>query len=428
MSQLQEINIDFPEKLQCLFGTERYIVLYGGRGGAKSWGIARALLIQGAQETRRILCAREIQKSIQDSVHRLLADQIHEMGLGDFYEVQQTKIIGRNGTEILFAGLRHNISSLKSFEGVDDVWVEEAQAVSKSSWDVLIPTIRKPNSRIIISFNPDLEEDETYKRFVTSPPDNAKVIKIGWQDNPWFPEVLRLEKDDLQRRDEAAYKNVWEGFCKQAVDGAIFADELAKAALENRITRVTVTGGVPVLTFWDLGQSDNTAIWFCQLVGLEYRLIDYYQNNGKKMPFYFDVLAQRGYNYGDHYLPHDADHEQLAAQATIKEQFNQAIKDNPLLGKKVYIVPRIPAKVQSINAARSIFDSCIFDKDKTADGLSCLRHSRYERDEETGKVGRNPVHDIYSHGTDAFMTLAQHAKRPVMVKKPQIKVNTKWVK
>src|SRR6185312_16011620 len=124
----------FPKKLKFLFEPHRYKVPYGGRGGAKSWGIARALLILGAQKPLRVLCTREIQKSIADSVHKLLDDQIQALGLGGFYTVTKTGIVGRNGTEFLFAGLRHNISNIKSFEAVDIVWVEEAQSVSKQSW------------------------------------------------------------------------------------------------------------------------------------------------------------------------------------------------------------------------------------------------------------------------------------------------------
>lgn len=401
-------QVDFPKKLQFLFHPKRYKIAYGGRGGAKSWGFARALLVLGAGRPIRVLCAREIQKSIADSVHKLLADQIEAMGLAGFYEIQKTAIYGKNGTEFLFAGLRHNISNLKSYEGVDIVWVEEAQSVSKASWDVLIPTIRKPGSEIWLSFNPDLEDDPTYQRFVVDPPSNAQVVKINYDSNPWFPDVLRQEMEDCRRKSESDYLHIWEGQCKQAVDGAIFINELQKAAEEHRITRVPVKAGIPVNTFWDLGHSDHTGIWFAQLVGLEYRLIDYYQNNRQKMPHYIDMLARRGYTYGIHWLPHDAEHEQLAAQNTVKEQLQEALRNNRKLGDSVRIVPHIgPGAVsQGINAARTIFERCLFDKDKCADGLQCLRRYRYELDEETGKIGRNPVHDIYSHGADAFRYLA----------------------
>ena len=135
-------QVEFPEKLEPLFTPARYKVLYGGRGGAKSWGIARTLLVLGASKPIRILCAREIQKSINESVHQLLKDQIQALGLSDFYEVLNNEIRGKNGTLILFAGLKHNVHNIKSKEGVDICWVEEAQTVSRTSWDTLIPTIR----------------------------------------------------------------------------------------------------------------------------------------------------------------------------------------------------------------------------------------------------------------------------------------------
>lgn len=411
-------QVDFPKKLQFLFHPKRYKISYGGRGGAKSWGFARALLVLGAGRPIRVLCAREIQKSIADSVHKLLADQIEAMGLAGFYEIQKTAIYGKNGTEFLFAGLRHNISNLKSYEGVDIVWVEEAQSVSKASWDVLIPTIRKEGSEIWVSFNPDLEDDPTYQRFVMDPPSNADVVKINYDSNPWFPDVLRQEMEDCRRKNYQDYLHIWEGQCKQAVEGAIFAAELQKAAEENRITRVPVQPGIPVHTFHDLGQSDNYAIWFAQIVGMEFRLVDYYQNSGQKVPHYIDVLARRGYHYGEIFLPHDAEHEQLAAQQTVAQQYREAIRNNPSLGKSVRIVPRIPKKFLAIEAARKIFERCVFDKDKCTDGIQCLRRYRYAIDEETGKIGKEPMHDIYSHGADAFMQMAQYLK-------PEVKQQTR---
>ena len=175
---MSELNLELPEKMSFLFEPHRYKVAYGGRGSGKSWGAAIALLALGAQKPLRILCAREFQNSISDSVHALLADQIRKLNLESFYEVQNTAIYGKNGTEFLFAGLKHNVTKIKSFEGVDVCWVEEAQTTSKSSWDVLIPTIRKENSEIWITFNPELDTDETYKRFVVMPPNNSKVIKV----------------------------------------------------------------------------------------------------------------------------------------------------------------------------------------------------------------------------------------------------------
>ncbi|EHL99370.1 phage terminase, large subunit, PBSX family [Acetobacteraceae bacterium AT-5844] len=218
--------VEFPEKLQCLFQPKRYKVLYGGRGSGKSWGVARALLLLGASRKLRILCAREFQNSIKESVHKLLDDQIDALGLRAYYQVLDTEIRGRNGTEIIFEGLRRNSTKIKSMEGIDICWVEEAQTVSKASWDLLIPTIRANGSEIWVTFNPDLEEDDTYQRFVVSPPSNSIVKMVNWNDNPWFPEELRVEKDDLQARDLDEYDNVWGGATKKKVVGALWSKDM----------------------------------------------------------------------------------------------------------------------------------------------------------------------------------------------------------
>lgn len=406
------VKIQLPEKAQCLFKPSRYKVLWGGRGSAKSQSIARALLIQGASDKHKILCAREIQKSIAESVHSLLVEQIEQLGLVDFYEVQKANIYGKNGTEFLFAGLRSNISNIKSIPNITRAWIEEAQTVSKASMSVLIPTVRANDSEIWLSFNPDLEDDYIYQNFVVTPPSDAIVVNMNWKDNPFFPEVLRREMEDLKKRSQSEYENVWEGKPKQAIEGAIFAEELNKAAVEQRLTRVTPVSGVPIQTFWDLGQSDNTAIWFVQIVGMEYRVIDYYQSSGVKLGHYIEVLQERGYSYGEHCLPHDAEHEQLAASSTIKQQLHNALRDNPKLGQSVRIVPRIPKKALGIEAVRGIFHQCWFDREKTSDGLQCLRHYAYAVDVETGRVSKEPRHDAFSHGADAFLCFAQHFKRP----------------
>lgn len=215
------LRADFPEKLGFLFEPARYKVAHGGRGGAKSWGFARALLILAAQRKLRVLCARELQNSIADSVHKLLDEQISDLGLADFYTVQNTTILGANGSEFIFSGLRSNVSKVKSMEGVDVCWIEEAQAVSEDSWSKLIPTIRKASSEIWVSFNPDLDDDPTYRRFVVDPPPGAVVVKIGWQDNPWFPAVLRAEKDHLYARDPESAEHVWGGATRKNSEAQI---------------------------------------------------------------------------------------------------------------------------------------------------------------------------------------------------------------
>jgi phage terminase large subunit len=211
--QEQVVRIQLPEKLEFLFCKARYKVAHGGRGGAKSWGFALALLLQGSQVPLRILCARELQVSISESVHKLLIDTIqrYPLAFGGYTWTKNSIVHADTGTEFYFSGIRNNVTKIKSMEGIDIVWVEEAEKVSDNSWQVLIPTIRKPGSEIWVSFNPDLESDATSSRFLKNPPPNALVVQIGWEDNPWFPEELRLEKDYLYRVDPEAAEHVWGG-------------------------------------------------------------------------------------------------------------------------------------------------------------------------------------------------------------------------
>jgi len=415
---------EFPEKLSCLFQPQhsRYRVLYGGRGGAKSWGIARALLIKGAKEPLRILCAREFMTSMRDSVHKLLCDQIDELGMMGIYEITQNTIRGINGSEFNFVGLRNNIANVKSIEGVDIAWVEEAQTVSATSWNTLIPTIRSDNSEIWVSFNPELETDETYQRFVVNPPENSVVTKINWNDNPWFPDTLRLEKDSLKLRDMQAYNTVWEGICRQTVDGAVFARELQQADMEERITRVGYDPSKPVHAVFDLGWSDATAIWFVQFIGMETRLIRYIEDSQKTITDYLAKMQTFGYVYDTLWLPHDAENKTLAAAGRSIEQIVKSA------GYKTKIIPRTPV-VDSINAARTLFRNCWFDRENCHDGLQCLRHYRYEVDPETKQFSKNPLHDQYSHGADAFRMLGLMVNEPKKRQppKPSYQMPNSWM-
>jgi len=396
---------EFPVKLEPLFKQSRYKVLYGGRGGAKSWGISRALLILAAQKPLRILCAREFQSSMKDSVHKLLCDQIESLGLSSFYEITQNSIRGTNGSEFSFIGLKNNPTNVKSYERVNICWVEEAQSVSRLSWNILIPTIRAEGSEIWISFNPELETDETYQRFIVNPPPDSVVVKVNWSDNPWFPETLRLEKDALKERDEQAYNQVWEGMCRQTIDGAIFATEMQKAEAENRITRVLYDPVKPVHAVWDLGWSDQTAIWFVQYIGMETRLIRYLEDSQKTVNHYLAELQKLGYVYDTLWLPHDAENKTLAGNGrSIEEIVRNA-------GFKTRVLPKVPV-VDSINATRTLFPNMWFDRENCADGLNCLRHYRYEVDPETGMFSKNPKHDQYSHGADALRYVAMMVKEP----------------
>jgi phage terminase large subunit len=408
---MSDTNAQFPVKMASLFDKARYKIYFGGRGAGKSHSAAKALLILGARSPIRVLCAREFQTSIKDSVHKLLCDQIELMNMHSIYEITQNSIRGKNGSEFAFVGLKNNVANVKSYEGIDICWVEEAQTVSRMSWNTLIPTIRKEGSEIWVTFNPELETDETYQRFVVRPPEQAVVQKINWSDNPWFPEVLALEKDSLKSRDPAAYQTVWEGLCRLTVDGAIFANEMQVAELDGRITKVSYDPTKPVHAIFDLGWADSTAIWFLQFVGMETRLIRYHEDSQKTISHYLALMQTYGYMYDTLWLPHDAQNKTLASNGKSIEEIVRAA------GYKTRIIERTPV-ADSINAARTIFRNCWFDRENCYDGLQCLRHYRYDVDPETGQFSRQPLHDQYSHGADAFRYIGLMINEP----KPRRKV------
>lgn len=449
------LEIEFPEHLSFLISEPaRYKVLYGGRGAGKSEGIAIALIILATQKKLRILCLRELQNSIDESVKETIASWIAALELDDQFTIQDKKIIcNRTGSEFLFSGLRYNINKIKSLAKIDIAWIEEANNISKTSLDKLGPTIRgrsneksvhgvlneqldvgrggpfKKGPEIWISYNPDLDTDEVYKRTVVKReqymPDFALdedtgkmeryaiVKKVNWSDNKWFPPDLRQEMNVLRAADETSYLNVWEGHTKQVLDGAIFAQEIKKVLLEDRRGRVPYDSSRSVHTFWDLGHSDHTAIWFIQQVGVEYNVINYYQDNLKKIGFYLEHLQAQKYMYGNHYLPHDAESETLASRSIAR-----IVRD--VYPKSVKIVPRVSKKVIGINAARTIFDLCNFDEENTGDGWQCLCRYQYKVDEETGQFSKEPAHNEYSHGADAFLTFAQSLKSETQIKKPKV--------
>ena len=229
MADKTQIQINIPEAFQELFIPARYKSFYGGRGGAKSYAFADALIILSTQRPLRILCARELQTSIRESVHQLLETRINKLGVRELFDVQKSTILGNNGTEFIFKGIRFNISEIKSMEGIDICWVEEAQNVSEESWKTLSPTIRTgehlESSEIWLSWNTGQEQDATYQRFVTNPPPDCISRLVNYYDNPFFPEVLRREMEWCKQVDYEAYLNIWEGKPKKVSDALVFKNK-----------------------------------------------------------------------------------------------------------------------------------------------------------------------------------------------------------
>lgn len=226
-------NLEFPVAFQGLFRPARYKVFYGGRGSGKSWNVARALILEASAKPIRVLCAREFQTSIRDSVHKLLADRIDEMGLTSFFKVTDKSITSTAGAEFLFKGLRLNIQEVKSTEGIDRCWVEEAQTVSAESWQTLAPTIRKPGSEVWITFNPGQDTDPTFQRYVLNADPDWIVQKVGWEDNPWFPDVLDIERRRDLAVDPDAYDWIWNGHCRKISEAVIFRNRVSVEPFET---------------------------------------------------------------------------------------------------------------------------------------------------------------------------------------------------
>jgi len=464
----EEQVIEFPEKLGfLLFESARWKVAYGGRGGAKTENGARALIMLARTKRLRILCGREIQNSINDSSKFTLEANIEDLGWADEFEILKTEIIHKKtGSRFFFMGLRYNINKVKSLGRIDIVWIDEADKLSRTVLDKLSPTIRGRSDfeedrggpfgngpELWLFYNPDLDTDEVYVRTVLkkehympdyvyvddkgepisnkdgsliTESDNplytrvryAIVVKVNYWDNKWFPPDLRMEMNVLRSANENKYLEVWEGNTKIVLDGAIYADEIKEVLKSGRRGRVPYDPNKPVYTFWDLGHSDKTAIWFIQRVGVEFNIINYYENRLKKMPHYIQHLQSLNYNYGTHYLPHDGSAETLS-NITPEKQLKA-------VGYSVKIVERPSKKSVGINAARSVFPLCNFDEINTSEGWQCLSRYAYKVDEDTGVFSREPAHDTpWSHGADGFQTFALSLKSETDSKKPKRTVERK---
>lgn len=390
----------FPPKLRCLFQPSRYKFIRGGRGSAKSWSVARALLIQGAQQPHRVLCTREVQESIKESVFQLLRDQVELLGLGDFYRVMADEIRGKNGTLFTFKGLSDlTADSIKSFEGYTRVWCEEAHTITRRSWRILIPTIRVDGSEIWATYNPELETDEVHQMAVVQPPPDSISVEINYTDNPWFPPVLEAERKHAQATmSPEEYGHIWEGRCKPAVEGAIYAAEVGKVESEGRMTRVSADPLLKTHAIWDLGWNDNMSIILAQRVASEIRIVDYVEDSHRALPSYVAELDEMPLNWGNDWLPHDG-YAKRHQTGKSDEEVLKALSRSPMP------VPNIEVE-QGIRTARLVFPRIWFNSESTGVKrlMECLKRYRRHVSKATGEAG-HPLHDQYSHGADAFRYL-----------------------
>ena len=390
------LRVEFPPKLaNVLFEPKRYLFVRGGRGSSKSWSVARALIVLAFQSKQRILCTREVQKSIKQSVHQLLKDQIEVMGLGGFFQVLETEIRGLNGSAFYFSGLSDQTTdSIKSFEGCTRVWAEEAQTISSRSWKILSPTIRAEGSEIWATYNPELETDATHQMAVINPAPDTVSIELNYSDNPWFPAVLEAERAHAEATMKAEdYLHTWLGRCKPAIEGAIYFDEIAKAEAEGRIRDVPADPLLKTHAVWDLGWNDSMSIILVQRSASELRIVDYIEDSHRTLDDYVRQLKAMPLNWGIHYLPHDGfakDFKTGKSAQEIMEALGCAVEQTPNM-----------AIEEGIRAARMTFGRIYFDKQKAARLIECLK--RYRRQiNKTTQEASTPLHDQYSHGADAF--------------------------
>jgi len=393
------MQIKLTKEFEPFLQPHRYKCAYGGRGSGKSWTVAQLLILKAYRNPTRILCAREIQKSIADSCLQLLSDTITRMGLDAFFDVQTTQILGKNGSRFLFEGIKTNISKIKSMEGIDVCWLEEADQITQTSWSTLTPTIRKPGSEIWLTFNPADINDFIYQRFVIAPPDDAYAVKVNYNANPWFPAELDKERLQMKGENQTLYEHVWEGLPVANKEGSYYHSYVN----EEQVKDFQIEPNLPVSTYWDLGMSDSTAIWFEQTSHSgEIRLVHTYENSGKGLQHYINYINEwrdrHSVVFRHHYAPHDIAVRELGTGVSRLETARS-------LGINFQVAPNVPV-IDGINAVRQLLPKCWFQKTLAEGGLRALKSYRREFDEKNNVYKDKPLHNWASHYSDAFRYLA----------------------
>lgn len=411
------LSVEVPAAFEPLLQPARYKGAHGGRGGAKSHFFAEQLVLRCYARPTRAACIREVQNSLKESVRQLIVDKIQKLGLGDQFEVLEAEIRGPNGSLIIFRGMQsYNAETIKSLEGYDIAWVEEAQTLSAVSLRMLRPTIRKEGSEIWFSWNPRHDTDAV-DAFLRGPnrPSGAVVIAVNWNDNPWFPEVLRKEKDDDYANDPEMAEHVWGGGYEIVSEGAYYARLIAAAEKDGRIGLFPHDPSKPVKTGWDIGVDDYSAVWFLQDDGIEVTAIDYYEVSGdgaeeivkacmpELNPDVMEAAARMieleredPFKYAMHFLPHDVKVREWGAGAKTRTLTLMGLGVKPIHPG----VAQGPA--ERINATRRLLPVMRFNNTKRVQtGLQRLR--RYSRKwNDAMQTYSTPLHDENSHGADAL--------------------------
>jgi phage terminase large subunit len=397
------IKVEVPRKLKPLLFPKRYKGAYGGRGGAKSHFFAEQVILRAYMKPTRIVCIREVQNSIKDSVKQLLIDKIDKFGLMQHFDVLDQEVRGPGGSMIVFKGMQsYNASNIKSLEGYDIAWVEEAQTLSQHSLDLLRPTLRKEGSELWFSWNPRYKTDPVDVFFRKSPPEDAISTLVNWYDNPWFPEVLRREMLHDFDVDADKAEHIWNGAYGSS-QGAILARWVSKAERDGRVNSDVEFDfeGAPIEVSADLGFRDTASFWYWQRTMGGFRVLKYEGDNGLDAEDWIpriqgSILDLGCKKLGKIWLPHDARAKTFQSKYTTMEKFASVFGAD-----KIGIVP-ISKKLDQIEAARTVIDRCEFHRERCEDGIDGLLAWEFSYSDENGIFSREPVHNWASHPSDAF--------------------------
>lgn len=420
-SRSSTLRVEVPRKLRPLLSPARYKGAYGGRGGAKSHFFAEQIVVRAYVQPLRVVCIREVQNSIKDSVKQLLIDKIAKYGLESWYTVLDQEIKGPNGSLIVFKGMQsYNADNIKSLEGYDIAWVEEAQTLSQRSLDLLRPTIRKDGSELWFSWNPRYKTDPVDRFFRQNLHPDAVSVMVNWNDNPWFPDVLRAEMEADYKADPDKAEHVWGGGYGSS-QGAILARWVNQAERDGRIGDVKYDqDGAPLEISCDLGFRDTASFWYWQRAVGGFRLLKYDGASGLDVddwiPRIQEAAQSIGAKVGKIWLPHDARAKTFASKHTVVERFAKAFGID-----RVGIVPQ-SRKADQIEAARSVIGSCAFDNLGCYDGLDGLRAWEFEYSDDLGVFSREPLHNWASHPADAFAygcQVMKMAEPPKQIDRPK---------
>lgn len=413
---LSALAIDVAPVFRPLLDNARYKGAHGGRGSGKSQFFADLIIGYAIRKPGfRGLCCREVQKSLKESAKRLIEQKIQAHGLGTLFDVQESVIKTPGGGLIAFAGLLdHTSESIKSYEGFDVAWIEEAQTVSEKSMNLLRPTIRAPGSEIWASWNPRHKNDAIDKMLRGDElPTNAVVVRANWSDNPWFPAELEQERLDCIRQQPDQYGHIWEGDYVTVAEGAYFARDLATARTEGRITELAPDPLMQFKAYWDIGVRDATSIWIAQQVGQTIKVLDYYEASGQPLGAHLEWLRMKGYGSALCILPHDG----AKADAYTAVRFEDHIR---AAGFEVQTIPNQGkgAAMKRVETARRLFPRIWFDKGKCEGGLAALGWY-HEKKDEARNIGLGPEHDWSSHAADAFGLMCVAYEEPYVQAEPE---------